>query len=167
MQLVVSSAGGVNGNGYDALLAFDLGGRRLGVFSDDPRVRDPRGLSVESVERLLLVNSGRDRVLALDFAGRIVRDTGPIAGLNPGGGLLGPDGRYYVGSRGSRTILAFSKGLMTPAISILPSGVVPFPRGFTFSPDDRVILASGIGPDGEGDNSIAVFNWRGTFLRSP
>jgi hypothetical protein len=167
MQLVVSSAGGVNGNGYDALLAFDLGGKRLGVFSNDRRIGDPRGLSVESVERLLFVNSGRDRVLALDFAGRVVRDTGPVAKLNPGGGLLGPDGRYYVGARDSRTILAFSKDLMTPATPILPSGVVPFPRGFCFSPDGRVILASGIGPHGEGDNSIVAFNWKGTFLRSP
>ena len=166
MQLVVSSAAGVNGNGYDALLAFDLDGRRLGTFGNDQRIGDPRGLSVESEERLLFVNSGRDRVLALDFAGRTVRDTGPIAGLNPGGGLLGPDGRYYVGSRSARTILAFSKDLMTPATSILPLGVVPFPRGFTFSPDGRVILASGVGPRGEGDNSIAVFDWKGTLLRS-
>jgi DNA-binding beta-propeller fold protein YncE len=72
-----------------------------------------------------------------------------------------------VGSRGWRTILALSKDLMTPATSILPSDVVPFPRGFSFSPDDRVVLASGIGPHGEGDNSIAVFNWKGAFLRSP
>ena len=63
--------------------------------------------------------------------------------------------------------MAFSKDLMTPATSILPSGVVPFPRGFTFSPDGRVILASGIGPHREGDNSIAVFNWKGAVLRSP
>jgi DNA-binding beta-propeller fold protein YncE len=167
MQLVVSSAGGANGNGYDTLLAFDLGGRKLGVFGDDPRIGDPRGLSVDSVERLLFVNSGRDRVLALDFSGRIVRDTGPIAGLNPGGGLLGPDGRYYVGSRSSRTILAFSKDLITPGAPILPSGVVPFPRGFTFSPDGRVLLASGVGPHGEGDNSIALFDREGTFARSP
>jgi hypothetical protein len=90
MQLVVSSAGGVNGNGYDALLAFDLGGRRLGVFSSDQRIGDPRGLSVESVERLLFVNSGRDRALAIDFAGRIVRDTGPIAGLTRAGAFWDP-----------------------------------------------------------------------------
>jgi DNA-binding beta-propeller fold protein YncE len=167
MQLVVSSAGGANGNGYDTLLAFDLGGRQLGVFGNDPRIGDPRGLSVEPLERLLFVNSGRDRVLALDFAARVVRDTGPIAGLNPGGGLLGPDGRYYVGSRSSRTILAFAKDLVTPATSILPSGVVPFPRGFTFSSDGRVLLASGIGPRGEGDNSIALFDWKGTLVRSP
>ena len=167
MHLVVSSAGGMDGSGYDALLAFELGGRMLGAFSDDPRIGDPRGLSVDSMERLLFVNSGSDRVVALDFAGKIVRDTGPIAGLNPGGGVLGPDGRYYVGSRGLRTIVALSKDLVTPATSILPSGVVPFPRGFTFGPDGRVILASGIGPRGEGDNSIAVFSWKGEFLRSP
>jgi hypothetical protein len=33
MPLLVSSASGANGNGYGALLAFDLDGRSLGVFS--------------------------------------------------------------------------------------------------------------------------------------
>ena len=55
---------------------------------------------------------------------------------------------------------------MTPATPILPSGVVPFPRGFTFGADGRVILASGIVPGGEGDNSISVLSWKGRFVRS-
>ena len=38
-------------------------------------------------------NSGANRVLALDREGRVVRDTGPIQGLNPGGGIFGSDGR--------------------------------------------------------------------------
>jgi hypothetical protein len=50
-------------------------------------------------------------VLALDRDGRIVRDTGPIGGLNAGSGNFGPDGRYYVGQRSARTIMAFSAGL--------------------------------------------------------
>ncbi|MGC2783807.1 MAG: hypothetical protein WA397_08225, partial [Roseiarcus sp.] len=54
---------------------------------------------------LLFLNSA-DRVLALDQAGKVVRDTGVIAGLNPGGGTFGPDGRYYVGLRDARTVLA-------------------------------------------------------------
>jgi len=33
----------------------------------------------------------------------------------------------------------------------LPPGVVPFPRGFAFGHDGRLFLASGMGPDGQGD----------------
>ena len=58
-------------------------------------------------EGLLFLNSGGDRVLALGPNGTIVRDTGPIAGLNPGGGNFGPDRRYYVGLRSARTVTAF------------------------------------------------------------
>jgi hypothetical protein len=99
MPLLVTSAAGANGNGYGALLAFDLDGRPLGFFSNDSRIADPRGLAVDAKERLLFLNSGADRVLALDPNGRNVRDTGSIEGLNPGGGNIGPDGRYYVGLR--------------------------------------------------------------------
>jgi hypothetical protein len=164
MRLVISSASGVNGNGYSALLAFDLSGKMLGVFGDDYRIDDPRGLSFAAAEGLLFVNSGRDRVLALDAAGRVVRETGEIEGLNPGGGTFGPDGHYYVGSRSSRTIMAFSRDLTASARAILPPGIVPFPRGFTFGRDGRIFLASGIGPSGEGDNTIAAFSWRETLL---
>jgi hypothetical protein len=165
MPLLVSSASGTDGNGYGALLAFDLDGRSLGVFSGDNRINDPRGLSFEAAEELLFVNSGDDRVLALDSIGRVVRDTGRVAGFNPGGGTFGPDGRYYVGSRGLRTIMGFSRDLATPASSVLPSGIVPFPRGFAFGRDGRLFLASGIGPNGEGENTIAAFSWSGTIRR--
>jgi DNA-binding beta-propeller fold protein YncE len=167
MPLLVSSASGTNGNGYGALLAFDLDGRSLGVFSGDDRINDPRGLSFEAAEGLLFVNSGGDRVLALDSTGRVVRDTGRIAGFNPGGGTFGPDGRYYAGSRSLRTIMGFSRDLATPPGSVLPSGIVPFPRGFAFGRDGRLFLASGIGPNGEGENTIAAFSWSGTIRRFP
>jgi len=107
MPLLVTSAAGANGNGYGTLLAFDLNGRSLGAFSGDSRIADPRGLAVDRDEGLLFLNSGTDRVLALDPNGRVVRDSGPIEGLNPGGGNFGPDGRYYVGARSARTIMAF------------------------------------------------------------
>ena len=57
------------------------------------------------------------------------RDTGPIEGLNPGGGTFGPDGRYYVGLRGARTIIALSTSLDAAGENVLPPRVVPFPRG--------------------------------------
>lgn len=99
MPLVVTSASGLNGDGYGALLAFDLRGNAIGKFSSDDRIEDPRGLGYERELNLLFLNSGADRLLAIDAAGKVVRDTGRIAGLNPGGGNFGPDGRYYVGLR--------------------------------------------------------------------
>jgi hypothetical protein len=88
MPLLVTSASGANGKGYGALLAFDHDGEPLGPFSDDDRIVDPRGLAPEPEPGLLFLNSA-DRLLALDQAGKVVRDTGVIAGLNPGGGTFG------------------------------------------------------------------------------
>jgi hypothetical protein len=96
MPLLVTSASGANGNGYGSLLAFDWDGKPLGVFCEDRRIVDPRGLAVEQKERLLFLNTF-DRVLALDDAGNVVRATGLLIALNPGGGTFGPDNRYYVG----------------------------------------------------------------------
>ena len=74
---------------------------------------------------LLFLNSA-DRVLALDSVGTVVRDTGVIAGLNPGGGTFGPDGRYYVGLRDARTVLALPPSLKSPGEQVLPPAIVPF-----------------------------------------
>jgi hypothetical protein len=78
--------------------------------------------------------------------------------LNPGGGNFGPDGRYYVGLRSERTIMAFARTLDSVGEYVLPPHVVPFPRGFAFGHDGRLFLASGIGPGGEGDNTILAFD---------
>lgn len=155
MPLVVTSASGPNGDGYGALLAFDTDGGFLGAFCADRRIVDPRGLSVG--EGLLFLNSGSDRVLAIDGSGSVVRDSGQINSLNPGGGVFGPDGRYYVGSRSNRTVMAFSPQLDAADEHFLPAGVVPFPRGFAFGHDGRFVLSSGIGPSGVGDNAIVAF----------
>jgi DNA-binding beta-propeller fold protein YncE len=157
MPLLITSAAGKNGNGFGALLAFDLGGSLLGNFTDDSRIADPRGLAVNWGEELLFLNSGANRILAIDKAGRVVRDTGPIEGLDAGGGNFGSDGRYYVGLRGACTIMSFSVELDAAGEYILPGGIVPFPRGFAFGSEGRLFLASGIGPNGEGDNTIVVF----------
>jgi len=157
MPLLVTSASGVNGDGCGALLAFGRHGTPLGVFCNDPRIADPRGLAVHQQEGLLYLNSGQNRVLALEAGGAVVRDTGRIEGLNPGGGNFGPDGRYYVGLRSARTVTAFARTLDAPSEHFLAPGVVPFPRGFAFGRDGRLFLGSGIGPMGEGDNAIFAF----------
>jgi DNA-binding beta-propeller fold protein YncE len=157
MPLLVTSASGANGNGYGALLAFDQDGKSLGPFSDDKRIVDPRGLAPEPESGLLFLNSA-ERVLALDSVGRVARDTGVIAGLNPGGGTLGPDGRYYVGLRDARTVLALPPTLKSLGEHVLPRGIVPFPRGFGFNTKGKLFLSSGVGPDGKGDNTIVAFS---------
>ena len=156
MVLLVTSASGANGAGYRKLLAFGEDGELLGSFSDDARIIDPRGLGTDGT--LLFLNSGSNRILALDGKGRVVRESGAIPGLNPGGGNFGPDGRYYVGLRTARTIMAFAPTLDGPGDIVLPPSVVPFPRGFAFGEDGTLFLASGIGPGSEGDNTILAFS---------
>jgi hypothetical protein len=158
MLLLITSASGANGNGFGSLLAFELDGRLRGSFIDDDRIADPRGLALDPKGDLLFLNSGSNRVLAISCQAFVVRDTGRIEGLNPGGGNFGPDGRYFVGLRGARTIAALSPSLDAALENVLPPRIVRFPRGFAFGHDGRLFLASGIGPNGEGDNSILAFN---------
>jgi DNA-binding beta-propeller fold protein YncE len=158
MVFLVTSAAGKNGEGYGALLAFDADGRPLGTFSDDARISDPRGLAVNQSEGLVFLNSGSDRVLALNRHGKVVRDTGPIANLNPGGGVFAPDGRYCITLRSAGTIMALAATLLEAGKHLLPPRIVRFPRGFAFDGSGRLLLASGIGPGGEGDNTVIAFS---------
>lgn len=157
MTLLVTSASPPNGSGAGKILAFDTNGKLIGSFCEDERLVDPRGLAIDPEARLLFVNSGSDRVLVLDNHGKVVRASNPLPGLNPGGANFGPDGRYYIGLRGERTVMAFPKQLDTAGVQVLPQGIVPFPRGFAFGYDGTLFLASGIGPDGAGDDTILGF----------
>ncbi|WP_124897743.1 hypothetical protein [Burkholderia sp. Bp9017] len=157
MKILVTSASGANGDGYGQLLAFSIDGAAQGAFSNDLRIVDPRGLRVNANRQLLYVNSGDDRIVALDPRGEVQYDTCHIQNLNAGGGNLGPDERYYVGLRTERTIAAFPPDLDGIGTPILQPGVVPFPRGFAFASDGALFLASGVGPDGRGENAILRF----------
>jgi len=157
MSLLVTSASGTNGAGLGKILAFNPQGKLIGPFSDDDRITDPRGLGIEPSGRLLFVNSGTDCIVALDRSAHVVRTTSTMPGLNPGGGVFGPDGRYYVGLRTARTIMAFPKQLDSTGEFVLPVHIVPFPRGFAFGLDGTLFLASGVGPDGVGDDAIFAF----------
>src|ERR1700740_3252026 len=120
MPLLVTSASGASGDGFGELLAFEWDGRLRGTYIDDDRIVDPRGLAIDPKENLLFLNSGADRILAISSQGRIVRDTGRMEGLNPGGGIFGPDGRYFVGLRTARTIVALPPGLDAAIDYLLP-----------------------------------------------
>ena len=166
MRILATSASGANGNGYGAILGFGPDGEFTGPFSSDPRITDPRGMALDPSGALVYLNSSDDRILALDLHGNVVRDSGPIRGLNPGGGEFGPDGRYCITMRGQRAILAMPAALDGKAEFLLPEGIVPFPRGFGFGPDGQLYLSSGVAPSGQGDNTIVVFDRSGT-LRTP
>jgi hypothetical protein len=106
MRILVTSASGANGNGYGAILGFGPGGELTGPFSSDARIADPRGVSLDPSGALVYLNSGDDRILALGLHGNVMRDSGRIPGLDPGGGEFAPDGRYCVTMRRQRAILA-------------------------------------------------------------
>ena len=163
-RILVTSASGANGDGYGALLGFSADGQLAGPFSDDRRITDPRGLSLSPAGDLVYVTSGEDRVVAIDQQGTIVLDSGRAEGLDPGGGTDAPDGRYSVTLRRRGTILALPPGLDSGGEPLLPDRVVPFPRGFGFGAGGELYLSSGIGPSGEGDNTITVFDHRRKLL---
>jgi DNA-binding beta-propeller fold protein YncE len=165
-RILATSASGANGDGYGKLLCFSAGGEFEGPFSDDPRITDPRGMSLSPAGDLVYVTSGDDRVLALDKKGNVILDSGRQGGLDAGGGTFAPDGRYCVTLRRRGTILALPPGLDSEGELILPDGSVPFPRGFGFGDGGHLYLSSGIGPSGDGDNTITVFDNDGR-LRNP
>ena len=166
MRILVTSASGANGNGYGAILGFGPEGEFTGPFSSDPRITDPRGLSLDPSGALVYLNSGDDRMLALDLDGNVVCDSGQRRGLDPGGAEFGPDGRYCVTMRRQRRILAMPASLDGEGEFLVPDGIVAFPRGFGFGHDGRLYLSSGVAPSGQGDNTIVVFDRSGT-LRTP
>jgi hypothetical protein len=165
-RIIVTSAAAANGNGYGAVLSFTPGGELIGRFSDDDRIDDPRGLVVHPTSGLVYLCSGPDRILALDQDGAVALDSGSIDGLDPGGAIFGPDGRLYVTLRRQGTVLGIAAGLGDPGTAFLPDNVVPYPRGIAFGPDGRFYLNSGIGPSGQGDNTIAVFSQHGAPIET-
>jgi DNA-binding beta-propeller fold protein YncE len=62
-------------------------------FSDEPRISDPRGLSLSPAGDLIYVTSGDDRVLALDKNSNVTLESGRKEGLDADGGAFAPDGR--------------------------------------------------------------------------
>jgi DNA-binding beta-propeller fold protein YncE len=157
VRVLVTSASGNNGEGYGALLSFNSEGELLGRFSSDPRIADPRGMAPDASGSLIYVNSGDERVLALDRRGEVVRDSRRIPGLDPGGGKFGPDGRYYVTARRRGSVYAMRAALEEHGELVVPENSVAFPRGFDFGRGGQLYLASGVGPSGQGDNTILVF----------
>ncbi len=161
--ILVTSA---SGDGYGTVLRFSVDGELAGPFSDEPRITDPRGMSMSPAGDLVYVTSGDDRVLALDKNGNVTLDTGRKEGLDGGGGTFAPDGRYCLTLRRRGTILALPAQLDADGEPLLPDGSVPFPRGFAFGDHGQLYLSSGIGPAGEGDNTVMIFDHDGELRKA-
>jgi hypothetical protein len=145
-RILVTSASGANGDGYGAILSFTTDGTLTGSFSQDRRITDPRGLSLDPAGELIYLNSGDDRVLALDSHGTVVLDSGRIDGLDPGGGTFGPDGRYYAsewpyGSPDAKASVREydpSTGRLVRVFAPEPAVGFARPRGLRFGSDGRL-----------------------------
>lgn len=161
MKIVVTSSPGAHDDGFGQLLAFSMDGAALGACSADGRIVDPRGLRASADRQLLYVNSGGDRIVALDVRGEVQFDNYHIPGLSAGDGEVGPDSRYYAGLRTTRTIAAFPSHLDGIGAPELNLGFVPFPRGFAFSDDGDLFLASGVRPNGHGESPVQQYSFTG------
>src|SRR5271169_3133758 len=127
-EILVSSAATAPGKLSNGVFRFNAGtGRFEGVLGEGAGIHDPRGLRPAPDESYFVVNNGDDSILKFETATR--RFLGVVArlpGLNPGGGKFGSDGRYYVGSRSWKSVVAFDVGsgwkhstVLQTAISIL------------------------------------------------
>jgi DNA-binding beta-propeller fold protein YncE len=160
-DLLVTSAAAARGSVRDGVYRFDAAtGRFEGDFGCGAEIRDPRGIRLSPDRSFVLVNNGDDRILKFEAgSGKLLGSLSFRPGLNPGGGKFGWDGRYYVGSRSEKSVIAFDvAGEPEPSIFV-PGSFVKFPRGLAASASGAMYVASGTHPTtGEGQNTILRFD---------
>ena len=168
-DLLVTSAAAAKGSVRDGVYRFDaVTGRLEGAFGCGAEIRDPRGIRLAPDRSFVLVNNGDDRILKFEAgSGKFLGSLSFRPGLNPGGGKFGWDGRYYVGSRSEKSIVAFDvAGEGEPSIFV-PGSFVKFPRGLAASASGAMYVASGTHPTtGEGQNTILRFDRSGRLDES-
>ena len=135
------------------------------LFSNDDRVADPRGVAVDEEGELLFLNSG-----AIGYWRSTERQGGSrhgsIEGLNREAATSGRTAVVMLDCAARVRIMAFLVDLGAVGEHLLRPASSPFPRGFAFGRDGRLFLASGIGPNGPGDDSIVAFGPGGAIQRS-
>jgi DNA-binding beta-propeller fold protein YncE len=168
-DLLVTSSASAKGSIRDGVYRFDAAsGRFEGAFGCGAEIRDPRGIRLSPDRSFVLVNNGDDRILKFEAAsGKFLGSLSFRPGLDPGGGKFGWDGRYYVGSRSEKSIIAFDvAGDGEPSIFV-PGTFAKFPRGLAASSSGALYVASGTHPvTGEGQNTILRFDRQGQLDES-
>ncbi|MCQ8186155.1 hypothetical protein [Parvularcula maris] len=160
----VIASSGATGGGTNQILRFDgLTGDFLGVFSSPlDGVNDPRDIIVDSrpngIPNTFFVNTGNfppsptpdnDNVFVLDADGNVLRtavdfsETGS-GFVDAGGGVFGPNGNLFVGSRAQNNVLEFDPetgAFIGPAFAegLIDGGI----RGFVFNDEGTLFVGNG------------------------
>ena len=135
MRILVTSASGANGNGYGAILGFGPEGEFTGPFSSDPRIADPRGISLDDTA----IPAG------LDEEGEFLLSEGIVP--FPRGFGFGHNGLLYLASgvapcgQGDNTIVVFDRSgtLLTPRLVTDPE---LSPLDLKLAPNGNIVVAS-------------------------
>ena len=135
-DLVVTSAAN---NGNSTALRFDgATGESLGEFALGDEITDPRDIVLAPLAETVQIKNGDDRILTYNArTGNLVREFAFQSGLNPGGGVFGPNDNYFVGARTSGAIAQFDGETGAFIGNFVTPGQVDFPRGFDFSKNGR------------------------------
>ena len=159
-DLLVTSASYAAGPVSNGVFRFNpVSGEMLGPFGCGAKIVDPRGIRLNPKGDHVVVNNGDDKLIVFDAkSGNYFGELASVPGLNPGGSKFGRDGRYYVGSRSKKTVVAIDVFGQTPPETFIPGTYVKFPRGLAAAPNGDFYLASGTDPaTGEGENTILRF----------
>lgn len=156
---MVSSA---SGSGYGELRRFDdlVGWTTFGP----PEIKDPRGVRRRSQDSYVVINEPSAAVWLLGFDGTAIARIEVPAGLDPGGGVFGPDGMYYVGSRSQRSIHRVDLATRRYCGQALSLEGILFPRGCAILGDGRFVVASGTHPTrGGGRRALLLYDNEGVL----
>jgi len=168
-NILVSSAGAARGAVRNGVFRFDAAtGRFEGSFGRGAEINDPRGICLSLGGAYVAVNNSDGRILSFDAkSGSFINALPLVEALNPGGGKFGWDGRYYVGSRAQRSIIALDLSGKRGPSTFVPRSFVTFPRGLAISPTAGLYLASGADPvTRKGQNTILRFDSTGNLDES-
>jgi len=168
-DLLVSSASYATGNAKNGVFRVNpVSGELLGKFGCGAEITDPRGIRLNPRGDHVVVTSGDDKLLVFNAdSGSYFGQLPLIEGLNPGGVKFGRDGRFYVGARTAKSIVAYDVVGGKPPSTFVPGTFVKFPRGLAASPDGFMYLASGTNPaTGDGQNTVLRFKEDGSLDES-
>src|SRR5579863_1058038 len=156
---VVSSASGL---GYGELRRFD---DSVGWTTFGPsEIKDPRGVRRRPQDRYLVINEPSAAVWLLGFDGSAIARIEVPSGLDPGGGVFGSDGMYYVDSRSQSSLHKVDLATRRYCGQALSLEGILFPRGCAILGDGRFVVASGTHPArGGGRRALLLYNREGAL----